>query len=78
MKYYTLLTMVLAFHKGFGIVCNSSRSEVMAVSWKIVIYFQSSPGGAIERWWLKLKFHTKPLPSLSYLNLRTIAPPDDD
>ena len=46
------LTMVLAFHKGVGIVCNSSSCEVMAVSLKIVIYIQSSPGEAIARRWL--------------------------
>ena len=59
MQCYTLLTVFLAFHKSYGIFCNSSRSEVKAVSWKIVIYFQSSSGGAIIRRWLKKPFWLK-------------------
>ena len=52
MKYYTSVKMVLGFHKGVGIFYYISSSEVMAVSRKIMIYFQSSPGGAIVRRWL--------------------------
>lgn len=47
--------MVSAFHKEVGIFCNSSRNEIMTVSEKIVVYFQSLPGVAIVRRWLKVK-----------------------
>ena len=43
------VAMISAIHKGVEIFCKSFKNEIMVISWKIVIYLQSSPGGTIVR-----------------------------
>ena len=50
-----------------------SRSEVMAVSWKTVIYFQSLPGGAILLRWLNHRFAAVVMGGASQLGVHTAS-----